>query len=50
MYASGMGVPYNNQEALKYFLLAANQGHVNAQIRLRELYQQGRGTPKNYQP
>ena len=35
MYASGKGVPQNDAEAVKWYLAAAEQGHADAQDRLR---------------
>ena len=34
MYAKGYGVPENDREAVKWFRLAAEQGHADAQFRL----------------
>jgi TPR repeat protein len=43
MYNVGTGVPQNFSEAIKWFRLAADQGHPGAQNNLGVLYRQGRG-------
>jgi TPR repeat protein len=48
MYANGDGVPRNDEEALKWFQLAAAQGHANAQYYLGLMYKDGQGTEKNF--
>ena len=41
MYASGQGVPHNQPEAVKWFLLSAAQGNADAQYNLGEEYALG---------
>lgn len=36
IYADGRGVPKNEEEAVKWWRAAAEQGHVNAQKKLKE--------------
>ena len=43
MYASGEGVPENDTEAVKWYRLAAEQGHAVAQFHLGIKYSQRRG-------
>jgi TPR repeat protein len=38
-YLHGLGVPQSLREAKKYYRLAAQQGHKEAQLRLDELSQ-----------
>ena len=47
MYGNGLGVPVNNDEALKWQRLAADQGHAKAQFTLGLIYREGLGVPKN---
>ena len=47
MVEGGLGVPYDQAEAVKWFRLAADQGHVFAQFRLGFMYEKGRGVPQN---
>ncbi|MBA4369259.1 MAG: hypothetical protein C0403_16655, partial [Desulfobacterium sp.] len=47
MYLNGDGVPQNYQEAIKWFLKAAEQGHDNAQYNLGIVYEKGKGVPQN---
>jgi len=49
MYANGQGVPQNDQEAMKWFRLAAEQGYVFAQYYLGYMYAEGQGVPQNDQ-
>lgn len=49
MYYLGLGQRRNDAEALKWFELAAEQGHPNAQRNTGIMYQNGRGLPQqNY--
>ena len=41
MYANGHGVPQDYAEALKWYRLAADQGHANALLKLGLVYGQG---------
>ena len=47
MYARGRGVPKDHAEALKWFRMAAEQGHAKAQFNLGVMYARGRGVPKD---
>ena len=47
MYDNGLGVPEDHGEAVKWFRLAANQGHADAQNKLGEMYAKGLGVPRN---
>ena len=47
MHATGHGQPQNDDEALKWFRLAAEGGHVLAQCNLGVLYASGRGVPQD---
>ena len=47
MYRDGQGVPKNYKTAVKWFRLAAKQGHADAQTSLGVMYQDGKGVPKN---
>jgi len=47
MYEQGRGVPKNDAEAVRWYRLAAEQGHAGAQFNLGVIYDQGRGVPKN---
>lgn len=40
-YEQGMGCEQNNQKALKYFNLSANQGYVDSLFRLGKIYARG---------
>ncbi|MHA1544736.1 MAG: tetratricopeptide repeat protein [Alphaproteobacteria bacterium] len=45
----GVGVPFNNKEALRLFHLAADQGNRFAEYNLGIMYTQGFGTQADYQ-
>jgi len=47
-YASGRGVPRNDQEAVRWFRLSAQRGYAPAQNRLGVCCYRGLGTPQNY--
>jgi len=49
MYAEGRGVPQDNQEALKWCRLSAEQGNAVAQFFLGEMYAECRGVPYDHQ-
>jgi TPR repeat protein len=49
MYQDGTGVPKNEQEAVKWFTKAAEQGDADGQVWLGAMYLGGRGVPKNEQ-
>ena len=48
-YANGEGVAEDDQEAVKWFRLAAEQGNVDAQSDLGRIYANGEGVVQNYQ-
>lgn len=48
MYQNGQGVQQNNEEAVKWYRLAADQGYANAQNNLGGMYQNGHGVPQDY--
>ena len=48
MYATGNGVPQNDQEAAKWYRKAAEQGHAGAQFLLGTMYVTGKGVPQDY--
>src|SRR6266704_1974029 len=45
MYFDGNGVPQDNGESVKWYLLAAGQGSADAQIALGFLYEYGEAVP-----
>jgi S1-C subfamily serine protease len=47
MYDTGDGVPKDDAEAVKWFRLAAEQGHAGAQANLGRMYRFGMGVPKD---
>src|SRR5262249_19851201 len=47
LYSKGEGVPQDEAEALKWFRLAAAQGHARAQLNLGLLYATGEGVPQD---
>ena len=47
MYAGGKGVPQDHAEGVKWYRLAANQGHVGAQFNLGVTYG-GHGVTQDY--
>ena len=48
MYANGKGVPLDYAEALKWYRMAADQGHAKAQNNLGFMYFNGKGVPQDY--
>ena len=48
MYMEGQGAPQDYAEALKWFRLAAMQGHADAQHNLGYMYDNGLGVPQDY--
>ena len=42
-----MGVPENDETAVKWYTLAAEQGHADAQYSLGWMYDTGEGVPEN---
>ena len=47
MYEQGRGVPKNEKEAIRWFILAADQGHADAQYKLGVRYKFGWGVTRN---
>ena len=47
MYATGDGVPQDDDGAARWSRLAAEQGHADAQSNLGVMYRNGRGVPQN---
>ncbi|MBP0118666.1 MAG: sel1 repeat family protein, partial [Candidatus Nitrotoga sp.] len=45
---NGQGVPQDFKEAVKWYRLAAEQGHALAQFNLGGVYDKGRGVAKDY--
>jgi len=48
VYDHGLGVPENDQEAVKWYRKAADQGDAYAQVNLGFMYAKGEGVPKDY--
>ena len=46
-YATGDGVPLNEQQAVRWFTKAAEQGNVPSQSKLGSIYFSGRGVPQD---
>ena len=49
MYAQGRGVSQDDEEAVKWYWLAADQGNAVAQYNLGVIYEQGRGVQQDHQ-
>jgi len=47
MYKNGKGVQQNDQEAVKWYRLAAKLGDADAQNNLGNMYAEGRGAEQN---
>jgi TPR repeat protein len=47
MYAQGLNVPQDEEEAARWYRLAADQGNVLAQFNLGWMYSNGRGVPQD---
>ncbi|MXX74894.1 MAG: protein kinase [Holophagales bacterium] len=47
MYAEGLGVPHDDAEAVRWYRLAAEQGHAEAQFNLGWMCEWGRGVSRN---
>ena len=47
MYANGVGVPQDDKTAVKWYTLAAEQGHASAQYNLGVMYRKGQGVPQD---
>ena len=48
MYDTGEGVPQNDAEAVRWYRMAAEQGHAKAQVNLGVMYYTSEGIPKDY--
>ena len=48
MYANGRGVPQDFKEAVRWYRLAADQGHAGAQNNLGAMYNNGLGVPQDF--
>ena len=48
MYRKGKGVPQDYAEAMKWYRLAAEQGHAYAPYYLGQMYRKGKGVPQDY--
>ncbi|MGH7165548.1 MAG: tetratricopeptide repeat protein [Nitrospiraceae bacterium] len=48
MYDTGRGVPQSNEEALKWYGMAAKQGEARAQYNLGLMYANGQGVPQDH--
>lgn len=48
MYDNGRGVPQDYAKALKWYRLAAEQGHAFAPYNLGVMYERGEGVPQDY--
>ena len=49
LYANGEGVTKNDQEAAKWYRLAAEQGYADAQYSLGVMHKKGKGVTQDYQ-
>ena len=47
IHAKGQGVPKDYEEAIKWFHMAAEQGHAEAQSNLGGMYFKGEGVPED---
>ncbi len=47
-FNTGQGVPQDYAEAVRWWRLAAEQGHVSAQNNLGTMYRSGQGVPQDY--
>jgi len=48
MYKNGEGVDQDHREAMKWFLLSANQGYSKAQHSIGLVYKNGEGVDQDY--
>ncbi len=49
MYANGLGVPKDEQQAVAWYRKAAEQGNASAQLNLGVMHEHGQGVPKDDQ-
>ena len=47
MYSNEEGIPENDAEAVRWYRLAAEQGHAISQASLGFMYDNGEGVPEN---
>ena len=47
MYGEGLGVPQDYAEAVRWYRMAAEQGHTGAQSNLGVMYAKGEGVPQD---
>lgn len=47
-FVRGQGVPQSYAKAVKWFCMAADQGHARAKAMLGFMYESGLGVPQNY--
>ena len=47
LYANGFGVPLDDDQALKWYSLAADQNHAEAQCNLAVMHANGWGVPQS---
>jgi len=47
-YASGLGIPQDDAEAMRLYRLAADQGYAGAQVNLGVAYDNGEGVLQDY--
>ena len=47
-FDEGLGIATDEQQAFRWYSLAAARGHAEAMNRLGMLYAQGRGVPQDY--
>ena len=48
MYRKGDGVPQDNEEAVEWYRLAAEQRYAAGQVNLRVVYEHGLGVPQDF--
>ena len=48
MYTQGLGVPQDDNKAVKWYRLAAEQGHAEAQLIVGVMYSNGQGVPQDF--
>ena len=48
MYDNGKGVAQDYSAAMKWYRMAADQGHANAQLSLGVMYENGRGVAQDH--
>jgi TPR repeat protein len=49
MYEHGRGAPQEDEEAVKWYRLAADQGDADAQFILGEMYMEGNGVSEDFE-